>query len=134
MRDVDAFDRPRRRAETQHVPQPHEAFLGVEMKHLRLVIVFGIASEIQLIEGRDLIANPCGFLEQKRRTRFFHLRLHAPHELRFLAFEYQDELLDLLAVVFTRHAQIARRRALTNTMQETRPIESPRLFLTTLNI
>src|SRR5262249_18894723 len=64
-------------------------------------------------------------LEAHRRARLGHSLLHFLKQFRLLPFEHQAQAADLLAIVLTVDAEIARSGALADAVQDARPKPAP---------
>ena len=76
MGDVNSFDPPWHFIQLQNFLQTCESFLGVDVEHFRLSVVFKVASKVQSSQGLDVISNAGRLFELKCLRRRQHVLLH----------------------------------------------------------
>ncbi|MBI3412128.1 MAG: HigA family addiction module antidote protein [Planctomycetes bacterium] len=102
-----------------------QALPRLDLEHFRLHVLIDLAAQAKLLECVNLIAQPGRFFELCGRARLGHRPLHFLEQLPLLAFQHQTQAADLLAVVFAADAEVARRRALPDAVQEARAKPAP---------
>ncbi len=74
--DVDAFDRARRLGQLEHLLQPGQPLLGIDVKHFGLHVRVQFAALVERFEHVNLVAQPGRLFESQLGGRRLHLGLH----------------------------------------------------------
>src|SRR5262249_58727102 len=123
--DIHPFDDARDATEPEDLAQAGEPLLRLDLKDLGLDVLIHFAAQAQAAESADLVAQPRRFFIALHGAGVGHRLLHLLDELFFLPFQDESQRADLLAVGLLRHAEVARRRALMDAVQKTRPEPAP---------
>src|SRR5262249_39670495 len=123
--DVDALDDARVAPEAEGFAQPGQPFFRLDLKDAGLYVLIDFATQAEAAKSAYFVAQPPRLLVALHGAGIGHRLLHLPDQLLLLSLQNHAQGTNLLAIRFLGDAEVARRRALMDAVQEARPEPAP---------